>query len=431
MSNQNKITIHGPGKINGVVTPIKNKNAVMATIPACLLTNEDVFYPQLPQTSDVTVMLEILRRLGATITATENGNTKINTSNVSGWKIPAELSSKNRASILFLGPLLTRFGKAGIGEVGGCKLGKRPFDDHLLQLAKFGAKINQDSQGFWLETENSTKPQELIWLKEPSVTVTENLMLAAARIEQETVIYNAACEPHIQDLAEMINKMGAKITGAGSNEICILGKKQLSGTTAVIGVEFLDVGALIAAAYITGGKLKIEGVDPLKYQNIIQCFQDLGVEIQISPNYLLIPQQTSGQIRKDFLGRTIKLKAGPWPSLPVDLIPLLVVTALFSSGQVIIQNHMFDSALDWTDQLQKMGASLYQGNPMEVYITGPNKLTGATLSSRDIIQAGVAMTLAGMGAQGETIIEDAQAIGRRYPDIVQTYQQLGVDIAWG
>ena len=431
MSAKQKILIKGPTRLSGKVTPIANKNSIMAALPVCLLTKYDVIYQNLPKTSDVQVMLEILQRLGAKVVKDSQGKTIINTKNIANYEIPTELSSKNRASIMFLGPLFARFGQAEIGEVGGCKLGKRPFDDHLLQLSKFGGKTTSHNNKFGLEkTESVIHSPGLIWLREPSVTVTENIIMAASLVEEETVIYNAACEPNIVDLCQVLENMGVSIQGAGTNKVTVTGKYHLKGTTVNVRPDFLDIGALIAAAYVTGGELTINGVRMADYQNIIQTYQDIGIQAESSSEGIFVPAQSPGYIRKDLLGRSIKIKAEPWPGFPVDLIPIIIIASLFSKGQVIIQNHMFDNALDWTDQLQKMGAIIYQGNPMEVCVTGPSKLTGTTLSSKGIIQAGVAMFIAGLAAKGETVIEDAEAICRRYPDIVETFGKLGADVSW-
>lgn len=419
--------IKGGTPLTGEIAPITNKNSILKLIPASLLTAEPVTIHNVPKTSDVRILLQIIRAIGGTVHYFNEGTSiKITNKNIQTPMIPSELSQRIRASLLFLGPLLARYGEAGIAETGGCKLGNRPIDTHFVNFKKMGAELNYFNGGYTLKQKQLQ--DTFIWQEEQSVTATENAILAAVLGKRTTVIYNAACEPHTQDLCHMLTSMGAVIEGIGSNQLTIQGVEALHGTEHTPIVEHLDVGTYIAAAAITNGEITIKNAIPEHMTQILTMYERVGVHVEIRDSDIFVPQGQTLEIQPDMRGNLQKIDAQPWPGFPVDLLPIAIVLATQAEGSMLLHNKLYESGLGFVDQLIKMKAQLMVADPHRVVTLGKSNLKGCRVQSPDIIQAGVALFLAALVADDTTTLTHADSITRRYPDIAESYRSLGANI---
>lgn len=419
--------ITGGIPLSGTVTPITNKNSILKLIPAALLAKEPVTLHRVPKTTDVSVLLKLFRELGGSVYFFNKGESiRLNAEKVSTRIIPASFSQQARATLVFLGPLLARFGEAGIGESGGCNLGSRPIDTHFRNFQQLGAKVTSGTGGYLV---TRTKQKDvLVWQDEAGVTPTENLIMASVVGKSTVTIYNAACEPHTQDLCNMLVQMGARIEGIGSNRLIITGVDELHGIEYTPIVEHLDVGAYIAAAAMTGGEITIKNAIPEHMTQILTMFDRLGVVVEIDGENIHVPSKQKLEIKPDIRGGINKIDAQPWPGFPVDLLPIALVLATQSQGSIIIHNKMFETGMFFVDELIKMKANLVLADPHRVVTMGTSKLKGTTIHAPSIIQGGVALFLAGLAAEGTTILHDVDVIKRRYPDIASSYRSLGAKI---
>ena len=419
--------ITGGIPLSGTVEPITNKNSILKLIPAAILTSQPVTLHNVPKTTDVSVLLSLFKLLGGSVHYFNKGTSiKLTAQNINETIIPASISQKARATLVFLGPLLARFGETGIGESGGCNLGNRPIDTHFRNFKKLGSTVTHDSGGFYIKRTNHD--DVFIWQDEAGVTPTENLIMASVLGKSKVTIYNAACEPHTQDLCNMLTQMGANIDGIGSNRLVISGVPELNGTEYTPIVEHLDVGTYIAAAAITGGQITIKNAIPEHMTQILTMYDRLGVHVEINRNDIYVPAKQKLEIKPDIRGGINKIDAQPWPGFPVDLLPVALVLATQSKGSIIIHNKMFETGMFFVDELIKMKAQLVLADPHRVITMGKAQLSGTTVHAPNIIQAGVALFLAALCAQGETIIHDIDIIKRRYPNIAESYRSLGAQI---
>ncbi|TVQ23470.1 MAG: UDP-N-acetylglucosamine 1-carboxyvinyltransferase [Spirochaetaceae bacterium] len=417
--------IQGSYPLRGRVRASGNKNAALPCIAAALLTEETVVLSNIPDIEDVGVMLAILGELGATVKRRKNPNTwEITTTNITTSEVPAELARKIRASILLAGPLLARTGKVVLPPPGGDVIGRRRLDTHFLALSALGAQVEVD--GVFTIAANKLVGVE-IFLDEASVTATENAIMAAVLAEGKTVIQNAASEPHVQDLCNLLIAMGARITGIGSNILTIDGVKRLGGAEFKIGSDFMEVGSLIGLAAVTRSELEIEDASPAHLKMTRLAFARLGIRWERDGEDIRIPAGQSLRVVPDMGGMIPKIDDAPWPGFPPDLTSIITVVATQVEGTVLIHEKMFDARMFFVDKLIAMGARIVLCDPHRAVISGPSRLTGSEMTSPDV-RAGMAMVIAALCAEGKSVIHNVYQIERGYENLVGRLRSLGAQI---
>ena len=419
-----RFIIQGGKPIGGTFLPRGNKNAVLPMLASCLLTDQPVVLRNVPLIKDVKVMLELLESIGVEVNL-EGHTATLCARSLRTTELDQELCARVRTSILLAGPLTARHGGATIYPPGGDVIGRRRLDTHFYGLRSLGAEISIDqAYRFKAGPLNSWK----MVFDEASVTATENIMMAATLAEGTSTIYNAACEPHVQDLAHLLNQMGADISGIGTNNLTIHGVKKLHGAEYTVQPDYIEVGSFIAASVVTGGTLTIpDAGDPLTLQVMQRTFSKLGVEWMRDGRTLTVPQQTERRIRPDESNATPKIEDGIWPAFPSDLMSVCIVLATQTQGTALFFEKMFESRMYFVDHLMAMGANIIQCDPHRVVVIGPTRLRGSTLTSPDI-RAGMAMLIAACCAEGESVIKNAQVIDRGYEAIEDRLAALGADI---
>ncbi|MGN0723889.1 MAG: UDP-N-acetylglucosamine 1-carboxyvinyltransferase [Treponema sp.] len=416
--------IEGGFPIHGTITASGNKNAALPCIAATLLSAEPVILHNIPEIEDTSVMLNILQSFGVKITNIKKHSWKIEAKTVNPECIPKELSKKIRASILFAGPLLARCGKAQMLPPGGDVIGRRRVDTHFLALEQLGARI--EVNGSFNFTANKLVGTD-IFLDETSVTATENAIMASVLAEGQTKITNAACEPHIQDLCDMLNSMGAKITGIGSNILYIDGVKELHGTEFTIGPDYMEIGSFIGLAAATKGSITINGIKNLDLRPLKIGFAKLGITWRLDGDSLKVSQVQEMKTNADIGSRIPKIDDSPWPGFPPDLTSIMTVVATQVEGTVLIFEKMFESRMFFVDKLMTMGAQITLCDPHRAVVVGPTTLHGEHLVSPDV-RAGMAMVIAAMAARGKSRISNVYQIERGYEHLVERLQELGAHI---
>lgn len=421
-----QLVIKGGNPLKGIVQPTANKNSILKLIPATILCNEPVIFNNVPMSSSVLIFIDVYKALGGTVEFISPGTVKFDPTTINSYSIPEELAEKERATFVFLGPLLSKFGKAEISDPGGCKLGNRPLDTLFQGLLEMGVKIDKDS-GYKISTKELTG-KDMIWLIEASVTGTENLILAAVKAKGRTKIYNAACEPHTQDLCHFLVSCGAKIEGIGSNLLTIEGVDHLSGGEWTVISDHIDIGGWIVAAAITNGEILIKNAIPEHMTQILKYFAKVGLKVEIRGKDIFVPQNQELICARNIRGDIDKIPDQPWPGFPVDLIPQMLILSLFAKGSIKVLSNMYETQLFFVEELQRMGASVIMSHPHQVITFGPAKLRGAKVTAPSILQCAHAIVLAGLVAEGSTTIFNADSIFRRYPDIVKVLQSLGAEV---
>ena len=416
--------IEGGFPIHGTITASGNKNAALPCIAATLLSAEPVILHNIPEIEDTSVMLNILQSCGVKITNIKKHSWKIEAKTVNPECIPKELSKKIRASILFAGPLLARCGKAQMLPPGGDVIGRRRVDTHFLALEQLGARI--EVNGSFNFTANKLVGTD-IFLDETSVTATENAIMASVLAEGQTKITNAACEPHIQDLCDMLNSMGAKITGIGSNILYIDGVKELHGTEFTIGPDYMEIGSFIGLAAATKGSITINGIKNLDLRPLKIGFAKLGITWRLDGDSLKVSQVQEMKTNADIGSRIPKIDDSPWPGFPPDLTSIMTVVATQVEGTVLIFEKMFESRMFFVDKLMTMGAQITLCDPHRAVVVGPTTLHGEHLVSPDV-RAGMAMVIAAMAARGKSRISNVYQIERGYEHLVERLKELGAHI---
>ena len=416
--------IEGGFPIHGTITASGNKNAALPCIAATLLSAEPVILHNIPEIEDTSVMLNILQSFGVKITNIKKHSWKIEAKTVNPECIPKELSKKIRASILFAGPLLARCGKAQMLPPGGDVIGRRRVDTHFLALEQLGARI--EVNGSFNFTANKLVGTD-IFLDETSVTATENAIMASVLAEGQTKITNAACEPHIQDLCDMLNSMGAKITGIGSNILYIDGVKELHGTEFTIGPDYMEIGSFIGLAAATKGSITINGIKNLDLRPLKIGFAKLGITWRLDGDSLKVSQVQEMKTNADIGSRIPKIDDSPWPGFPPDLTSIMAVVATQVEGTVLIFEKMFESRMFFVDKLMTMGAQITLCDPHRAVVVGPTTLHGEHLVSPDV-RAGMAMVIAAMAARGKSRISNVYQIERGYEHLVERLKELGAHI---
>ena len=416
--------IEGGYPIHGTITASGNKNAALPCLTATLLTNEPVILHNIPEIQDTNVMIDILKSLGAKVEKLSKNNWKIQCENITSSELPKDMTKKVRGSIVFAGPLIARTGKCEMMPPGGDVIGRRRVDTHFLALEQLGANISVN--GHFSFVANKLKGAD-IFLDEASVTATENAVMASVLAEGTTYIKNAASEPHIQDLCNMLNSMGAKISGVGSNSITIEGVKKLHGCEFTIGPDYIEIGSYIGMAAATKGKITIKGIRAEEMRPLKYSFAKLGISWQLKGDELTVPINQDLKVNNDLGNAIPKIDDMPWPGFPADLTSIMTVVATQVDGTVLIFEKMFESRMFFVDKLISMGAKITLCDPHRAVVCGPSMLHGDHLVSPDI-RAGMAMVIAAMCAHGKSRISNVYQIERGYEDLVGRLQKLGAHI---
>ena len=416
--------IEGGRPLSGTIRAAGNKNGALPILAACVLATEPVHLSNVPRIRDVQTMLELLADIGAEIEWTGENDVTVDTTGVNRTELDEELCRRIRASFLLTGPLLARFGRASVPPPGGDVIGRRRLDPHIHGLAELGAEIEINGR---YEMSTPGFRGKGIFLDEASVMATENVVMAAVLAEGETVIGNAACEPHIQDLCRFLVSLGARIDGIESNVLRVHGVRELTGGSWRIAPEHIEVGSFIGLAAATGSELTIEDVEPRDLVSILPAFARLGVHVEVGESTIHVPPGQKLVIQDDLGGQIPKIEDGPWPAFPADLTSIAVVTATQAHGTVLVFEKMFESRLFFVDKLVAMGARIILCDPHRAVVTGPAHLYGERLTSPDI-RAGMAMLIAALCAEGVSTIGNVAEIDRGYERIDERLRALGASI---
>ena len=421
--------------MEGSVTPIPNKNSLVAVLPASILTDETVVYKNVPSTSDVIKIVQILKLLGAEVDQSVDSELKINCSGVKSYKVDAALGGQFRASLMFAGPLLARFGVAEIPIPGGCDLGMRSIAAHLDVFKKAGVSFEYIDGFVRFKKSKKQEKKYDIWQIEASVTGTENLVMLAAGSNSTYVLTDAACEPHVSELLEMLVRMGAKIEGIGSNKLTIIGSNKLKGSSYEPGPDFIDIAGLIVAAAVTDGNIRIKGANiPEVVNGMISWFEIFNIKIERDGKDLIVTRNGELKIDVEKSGMPLaapglpKLYPRPWPGFPVDAIPVMAVLASKTKGRLLFKNWMYESGFDFVRELNAMGADIFVSDPERIIINGPVKFKGGVIVSPSVIQACKAIFIAALCDPVVTEIHGVDILRRRYPNVFETYTSLGAVI---
>jgi UDP-N-acetylglucosamine 1-carboxyvinyltransferase len=421
-----KFIIQGGVPLSGEIVPAGNKNAALPILAACLLTEEELVVRNVPRIRDVQSMLGLLERLGVKVAWMGENELRLQADAISGTEVDEELADRIRASFLIAGPLLARFGEVRMPPPGGDTIGRRRLDAHLDAFRDLGAKVDGE---VWIEL--SAPPDGLrptrIFMDEPSVMGTENALLAAALTEGPTTIANAASEPHVQDLARLLCKMGALVDGIGSNVMTVHGRRQLGGAEHDVCSDHIEVASFMALAAATSGELRIRNVVPEDLEGIRRHFRRLGLQTMLEGSDLMVPPEQKLTVRDDQGDAIPKIDDGPWPAFPADLTSIALALATQADGTIMIHEKMFENRLFFVDKLVAMGARIHLSDPHRAVVSGPSRLHGARLESPDI-RAGMAMLIAALAADGTSEIGNVAQIDRGYERIDTRLRDLGARI---
>jgi UDP-N-acetylglucosamine 1-carboxyvinyltransferase len=420
-----RFLVRGRRPLRGSIRPAGNKNAALPILASTLLADGPMELDNIPRIRDVETMLELLADLGATVEWTGPNQVRIDARPVRPKVLDPGLCTRIRASILLAGPLLARFGTVILPPPGGDVIGRRRVDTHFLALEQLGASVTVGDR-YELEAKRGLQGAD-IFLDEPSVTGTENALMAAVAAKGRTILRNAACEPHVQDLARALVAMGAQIDGIGSNVYTIEGGHPLGGAAYAIGPDHIEIGSFIGLAAVTNGEITIEPVRAEELRSTLLGFERLGIRPRVEGQRLTIDGGQERRIRPDLGGHVPKLEDGPWPAFPADVMSTTIVTATQCSGMLLVFEKMFESRLFFVDKLIGMGARIVLCDPHRAVISGPAPLKGGTVESPDI-RAGMAMLLAALAAEGSSIIHNVGQIERGYERIDERLRALGADI---
>jgi UDP-N-acetylglucosamine 1-carboxyvinyltransferase len=421
-----KFVIHGGVPLSGTVTPAGNKNAALPLLAAAVLTGDEVVLRNVPRISDVDTMVSLVRELGARVEWRSDNEVVVCAADVDHEEIDRDLSTRIRASFLLAAPLLARFGRAIMPPPGGDVIGRRRLDPHLDAFRALGAQVEAERDITVTAPAGGLRAGD-VFMDEPSVMATENALMAAALTLGSTVIGNAACEPHIQDLARMLVKMGADIQGIGSNVLTVHGRAELHGCEHDVAPDHIEIGSFMALAGVTGGELRIKGVVPGDLRMIRLVFERLGLRSELDDGDVVVPGEQQLIVARDVGGYKLTVQDGPWPAFPADLTSIAVALATQCAGSVLIHEWMFENRLIFTDKLKTMGADIVLCDPHRAIVVGPCRLRGDRLESPDI-RAGMAMVIAALAADGRSEIGNIRQIDRGYERIDERLRELGARI---
>lgn len=426
--------IKGGYQLRGELTPQGAKNEALQVVCAVLLTPEKVTLHNLPDIRDVNFLIDLLEELGVKVNRLGNGTVEFTSDEINLEYLQSEQfksrAASLRGSVMIMGPLLSRFKKAYMPKPGGDKIGARPLDTHFLGFSKLGATFSYDAKaGFYTLKADNLEGKYLL-LDEPSVTGTANILMTAVMAKGKTTIYNAACEPYLQQLCLMLNSMGAKITGVGSNLLSIEGVTELGGCTHTLLPDFIEIGSFIGLAAMTQSEITIKDCRVDMLGRIPETFRRLGIQVEIKGDDIFIPSQTKYEIQRMIDGSIPTIYDAPWPGFTPDLLSIILVTAIQASGTVLIHQKMFDSRLFFIDRLKDMGAQIILCDPHRATVIGINreyKLRATSMSSPDI-RAGVALLIAALSAEGTSTISNIHQIDRGYQYIDKRLNAIGANI---
>jgi UDP-N-acetylglucosamine 1-carboxyvinyltransferase len=420
-----KFVIEGGVPLSGTMVPAGNKNGALPILASALLTEDEVLVRNVPKIRDVDAMLSILRAIGVEVSWRGANEVALCAKDVHEVEIERDLAELIRASFLLAGPLLARFGRAVMPPPGGDVIGRRRLDPHLDAFRAMGATA-ECGREIVLSAPRGLRSTD-VFMDEPSVMASENALMAAALTPGTTVIGNAACEPHVQDLARMLVKMGADIQGIGSNLITVNGAKELHGCEHEVAPDHIEIGSFIALAGVTGGELRIKDTVPGDLRMIRLVFERLGLKTELDGNDVLVPGEQKLVVQADVGEYKSKIQDGPWPAFPADLTSIAVALATQAEGSILVHEWMFENRLIFTDKLILMGADIVMCDPHRAIVTGPRRLRGERVESPDI-RAGMAMLLAALCAKGKSEIGNIRQIDRGYERIDERLRELGAQI---
>ena len=419
-----KFIIEGGTQLRGTVTPSGNKNAALPMLAACLLTDAPVTLRNVPRIRDVEDMLALLVSLGVEVREESRHDLVLHARNIRTTELDRDICSRIRTSILFAGPMLARMNQISLPPPGGDVIGRRRLDTHLHALRALGTEIRVND-GFDMRADGLRGKD--IFLDEASVTGTENTLMAAVLAKGTTIIRNAASEPHVQDLANLLNRMGARIDGIGSNTYTIHGVDKLRGAEFVIGPDYIETGSFIGLAAVTRGELTIKNAAPEHLRMVLLTFQRLGVDCQVRGNDVFVSAHQSLRIENDLHDAVPTIADGIWPAFPTDLMSIMLVIATQCQGTVLMWEKMFEGRMFWVDKLMNMGGRVILCDPHRAVVVGPSDLHGERLESPDI-RAGMALLLAALCARGQSAIGNVGQIDRGYEQIEEKLKGLGARI---
>jgi UDP-N-acetylglucosamine 1-carboxyvinyltransferase len=422
-----KFVIDGGVPLRGTVVPAGNKNGALPILAASVLTSEQVVVRNVPRIRDVEAMLRVLGGLGVSVEWRDDNEVALCAAAVDrDARIDRAHAERIRASFLLAGPLLARFGHADMPPPGGDVIGRRRLDPHLDAFRALGATYVHE-RDIVLSAPNGGLRANDVFMDEPSVMGTENALMAAALTPGTTVIGNAACEPHVQDLARMLQKMGADIQGIGSNVMTVTGRAELGGCTHEIGPDHIEIGSFIALAGVTRGEVRIKDTDPDDLRMIRLVFGRLGLRTELDGADVVVPGDQALVAQRDVGEFKAKIQDGPWPAFPADLTSIAIALATQCSGSVLVHEWMFENRMIFTDKLVVMGADITLCDPHRAIVNGPSRLRGERVESPDI-RAGMAMLIAALCAEGASEIGNIRQIDRGYERIDERLRDLGAQI---
>lgn len=428
--------IRGGHRLMGVVEPIPNKNSIVAALPAALLSTKDVVYHKVPQTSDVEKILELMRALGAEITDNKSGDVTINCKNLILKKIDEKIGGSFRGSLMFVGPLLARFGEVEVPLPGGCDLGMRSIESHVSVFRKVGVKVIRNGNFVKFTAPKNLKKTIKVWQIEASVTATENIAMYLSGIKSKVALIDAASEPHVVDLLMLLAHMGATIKGVGSNEIEILGTNDFKKAEFTPGPDFVDIAGMFVAVGVTNGEIRIKGANvPEIVDGLINWFELFNLVFVRKGQDLVVSVGRGGlvtDVKKSGFPMAApglpKLYPRPWPGFPVDCIPPMATLASKSKGRLMLMNWMYETGLDFVRELNALGADILMMDPEKIMINGGVIFHGGEVTTPTVIQACKAIFLAALADKATTVIHGVEILRRRYPNIFEVYRKLGADI---
>lgn len=430
----NAFVINGGKPLKGEITPQGAKNEALQVISAVLLTEEKVTISNIPDIKDVNKLIELLGDMGVNIERVNEHTYTFEAKDINqDFFLSEAFKSKGgglRGSIMIVGPLLARFGKASIPKPGGDKIGRRRLDTHFLGFEKLGAQFNYNPENGFFNVDASNLQGTYILLDEASVTGTANVVMAAVLAKGTTTIYNAACEPYLQQLCKMLSRMGAKISGIGSNLLTIEGVEKLGGTEHRLLPDMIEIGSFIGLAAMTGSEITIKDVQYKELGMIPDVFRRLGIKLELRGDDIFIPAQEHYEIETFIDGSIMTIADAPWPGFTPDLLSIVLVVAIQAKGSVLIHQKMFESRLFFVDKLLDMGAQIILCDPHRATVIGLDnqvKLRGISMTSPDI-RAGVSLLIAALSAQGQSTIYNIEQIERGYQHIDTRLKALGADI---
>ena len=428
------VKIIGGNKLVGEVFPIPNKNAIVAALPASLLFKGTTIFRSVPDTSDVTKILAIIEKMGGVVKDDGKGNVEIDCENINSFRVDETLGGAFRASLNFVGPLLARFGIAEVPQPGGCDLGMRSIEAHTNAFSKMGVKIEKFNNYIRFKAPKLKRDKYRVWQIEASVSATENIVMYAAGIKSEVEIIDAACEPHVTDVVNLLKDMGADVSGIGSNQLKIKGSIDMRKAIFQARPDFVDIAGYMIAAAITDGHITIKGGNtPDVIDGIANWMVMFNIQIDRKGSDLVVSRGKGGLKISDTgfplaAPNLPKFVPRPWPGFPVDCLPPMAVLASKSEGRLLLQNWMYESGLDFVRELNSLGADILMLDPQKIIVNGPIEFKGGDVTPPLVIQSMKAVFLAALADSAQTTIHGFDILKRRYPNIVEVYKKLGANI---